>query len=279
MFRVVQAISDVHSRSQPKERDMTSQTEKAKQFAGRHTPGEPIVLLNIWDAGSARAVEAGGAQALATGSHSVAGALGYEDGEAAPLEDVVWMLARICAATELPVSHDTERGYGDTPEQVGESCARVIGAGAVGVNIEDSLADTSLRDVEAQSERLSAVKKAMEAVCAGAWLNARCDVFRAMADASLDDRMEELKRRAEAYAAAGADSLFVPFVRDVDEITKICAVSPLPVNVMRTLNGPPLADYAAAGVARVSHGPFPWSESMKNLTETSAGIYGGPTTS
>lgn len=106
---------------------MTSQTDKAKQFAERHKRGEPIVLLNIWDAGSARAVEAGGAEALATGSHSVAGALGYEDGEAAPLEDVVWMLARICAATELPVSHDTERGYGETPDQVGESCALGLG--------------------------------------------------------------------------------------------------------------------------------------------------------
>lgn len=254
---------------------MTSQTERARHFADLHKPGEPIILLNIWDAGTARAVEAGGAKALATGSHSVASALGYEDGEATPLQDVVWMLSRICAATELPVSHDTERGYGETPAEVGESCARIIGAGAIGVNIEDSLTDGTLRDMDAQADRFAAAKQAMTEACAGAWLNARCDVFRAMADASWEARMAELERRASAYAAAGADSLFVPFVRDLDEISKICAASPLPVNVMRALPGPPLPDYAAAGVARISHGPFPWMESMKSLTETAADIYGG----
>lgn len=254
---------------------MTSQTEKARQFAELHKPGDPIILLNIWDAGTAHAVQAGGAKALATGSHSVAGALGYEDGEAAPLEDVVWMLARICAATDLPVSHDTERGYGETPGDVGESCASVIGAGAIGVNIEDSLTDGALRATDVQADRLAAAKQAMEAACAGAWLNARCDVFRAMADAPFEARMAELDLRAKAYAAAGADSLFVPFVRDIDEISKICGASRLPVNVMRALPGPPVPDYAAAGVARISHGPFPWMESMKNLTETATDIYGG----
>lgn len=255
---------------------MTSQTEKAETFAELHKRREPLILLNIWDAGTARAVQAGGAKALATGSHSVAGALGYEDGEAAPLEDVLWMLERICAATDLPVSHDTERGYGETPGQVGESCARVIGAGAIGVNIEDSLSDGDLRAMEVQSERLSTAKHAMEAACAGAWLNARCDVFRAMANAPFEARLAELELRASAYASAGADSLFVPFVRDLDEIAKICAVSSLPVNVMRTLPGLPLPDYAAAGVSRISHGPFPWIEGMKNLTEMATGIYVEP---
>lgn len=255
---------------------MTSQTDKARQFADLHQPCEPIILLNIWDAGTARAVAASGAQALATGSHSVAEALGYDDGEAAPFEDVLWMLKRICAATDLPVSHDTERGYGETPGEVGESCSRVIEAGAIGVNIEDSLPDASLRDMETQSERLSAAKQAMEAACAGAWLNARCDVFRAMADASWEEKMAELERRAGAYAAAGADSLFVPFVRDLEEISKICVLSPLPVNVMRPLPGPPLQDYVEAGVARISHGPFPWMESMKRLTETATDIYSAP---
>jgi len=253
---------------------MPTQAEKAALFASLHVPGDPIVLFNIWDAGSAKVVEASGAKALATGSHPIADAIGHEDGEGAPLADMLWVLERITTATDLPVSHDTERGYGETPDAVAETCRRVIGAGAIGVNIEDSLDGGVLRDVDEQVARYAMAKVALEEACTGAWLNARTDVFAAMADAPLDDRMGELQTRAEAYEGAGADSLFVPFLRDLDIIAKVCAAMPLPVNVMRPVGGDPIADYAAAGVARISHGPTPRNAVMDALKTLAGDVYG-----
>ena len=252
---------------------MTSQADKAAAFAKLHRPGEPVVLFNIWDAGSARAVENAGAVTLATGSHSIAEALGHEDGEAAPFDDMVWMLERICASTDLPVSHDTERGYGATPDAVAQTCRRVVEAGAIGVNIEDSIDGGALRPLDQQVARLEAAKSGMTAHLPGAWLNARTDVFNAMKSASDDEKIGTTLERAAAYKAAGADSLFVPFLRDLGVISRICRDSPLPVNVMRVLDGPPIADYAAAGVARISHGPFPWRSAMALVESEARTIY------
>ena len=254
---------------------MPTQAEKAAQFAALHQKGNPIVLFNIWDAGSARAVEAAGAKALATGSHPIANALGLDDGEGAPLEDMLWVLAHICAATDLPVSHDTERGYGETPDEVAETCRRVIGAGAIGVNIEDTVLRGVLRDMDEQVARYSAARAGLDAACPGAWLNARCDVFLAMQDDPVEDQIAEIARRAVAYKAVGADSLFVPFQRDLDVLARVCAAVPLPVNLFRGLDSPPIAEFAAAGAARISHGHNPWVAAM-DLIEVKAGeLYAG----
>ncbi|MEO0465461.1 MAG: isocitrate lyase/phosphoenolpyruvate mutase family protein [Pseudomonadota bacterium] len=252
---------------------MPTQAEKAALFASLHVPRDPIVLFNIWDAGSANTVEAAGAKALATGSHPIADAIGHEDGEGAPLVDMLWVLERITASTDLPVSHDSERGYGETPDAVAETCRSVIRAGAIGVNIEDSLAGDILRNVDEQLARFAGAKQALNDACPGAWLNARCDVFNAMKDAPLDNRMAELKTRAEAYKAVGADSLFVPFLRDLDVIAQVCAAVPLPVNVMRAVGGPSIADYAETGVARISHGPTPRTAVMGTLKTLARDVY------
>ena len=107
-----------------------TQADKAKAFAELHIKGDPIILFNIWDAASAKRVGDAGAKALATGSHSVAEVLGYEDGEGAPFEDMLWMLERIVRSTDLPVSNDTERGYSSDPSGIAENCARVISPSA-----------------------------------------------------------------------------------------------------------------------------------------------------
>lgn len=252
---------------------MTDQTEKARAFAALHVKGDPLVLLNIWDAASARAVEAAGAPALATGSHALAEVLGHEDGERAPLADMVWMLERICKAIGLPVSHDTERGYGETPEAVAASCRAVIEAGAIGVNMEDSLDGPALRAMDEQAVRYRAAKDAMDAACPGAWLNARTDVFAVRSEASTADKIEEVAERGRAYGEAGADSLFVPFLRDVDVIAEVCRAVSLPVNVMRPLDGAPIAALAGAGAARISHGPMPWMAAMAALKSSAAELY------
>ena len=120
-----------------------------------HIPGEPFVLFNIWDVGSAKAVVASGAKAIATGSWSVADANGFADGERLPLALAIDNLRRMVAATDLPVTIDLESGYGDTPKVVGETVGLAIDAGAVGCNLEDSFpADGKLRETVDQVDRI-----------------------------------------------------------------------------------------------------------------------------
>src|SRR5690348_8878974 len=153
------------------------QRGKADQFRALHVPGRPVVLFNIWDAGSAKAVAAAGAGALATGSWSVAHAGGFADGEATPLALAIDNLRRIVTATELPVTVDLERGYGDTPAGVGETVGMAIDAGAVGCNLEDSLPDGTLRTTADQVARLKRVREVADDAGLRFFINARTDVF------------------------------------------------------------------------------------------------------
>src|SRR5262249_1203478 len=137
------------------EEKITSQARKAKEFRALHVSGKPLVLFNVWDAGSAKAVAASGAKAIATGSWSLANANGYGDGERIPLVLAIDNLRRIVAVTELPVTIDLESGYGDSSATVGETIALAIEAGAVGCNLEDSFpANGTLREVADQCARI-----------------------------------------------------------------------------------------------------------------------------
>src|SRR5262245_9619453 len=157
---------------------MSAQAAKAETFRSLHQPGRPLVLFNIWDAGTAKAVASTGARALATGSWSVAAANGFADGERLPLNLAIDNLARIVGATDLPVTVDLESGYGETSGQVAQSVARVIEAGAVGCNLEDSFPrDGSLRDVDEQADRIAHARRAAGAVGVAIFINARTDVF------------------------------------------------------------------------------------------------------
>jgi hypothetical protein len=157
---------------------MQKQLERANTFKALHVPGRPLILFNIWDAGSAKAVAAGGAKALATGSWSVAAANGFPDGEQIPLDLCIANLRRIVDAVDLPVSLDLESGYGADPAAVGETFARAVQAGAIGCNIEDSFPDSgSLRETADQVARLRAARAAADGLGVPAFLNARTDVF------------------------------------------------------------------------------------------------------
>jgi len=175
---------------------MSTQKEKAERFRALHVRGTPVVLLNVWDAGSAKAIAAGGAAALATGSWSVAAANGYDDGEKLPFELALENLKRIVAAVDLPVSIDIESGYGDSADAVAASVRRTIDAGAIGCNLEDSLvADGRLRDVESQVQRLRAARAAADATGVPYFINARCDVF-FQANAAHDAAAVEAARKS-----------------------------------------------------------------------------------
>jgi methylisocitrate lyase len=238
-------------------------------FHSLHVRGQPLMLFNAWDAGSARAVADAGAKAIATGSWSVAAANGFADGEHLPLALAMENLRRIVKAVALPVTIDLESGYGETPAAVAATIAAALAAGAVGCNLEDSVpADGSLRAVAAQVARLAAARRAADDAGIAFFINARTDVFFqapaathdvAMVDATLD--------RARAYAEAGASGLFVPGVVAEDLIARIAEASPLPVNIMAMPGVPDRKRLAELGVARISHGPGPYRGAMRWLTE------------
>lgn len=235
----------------------------AQAFGALHVPGNPLILYNIWDAGSAKAVADAGAKAIATGSWGVACAHGYKDGETLPLDEVFRNLAQIRQVTDLPVTLDFEAGYGATAAEVGAQVARVAAAGAVGINIEDK--DPKTRVLFGDDAAAARVRAAADS---GLWINARADLFiltpREEHSAATVDAVIE---RGKRFADVGAGSLFVPFVFDDALIGRLCEKSPLPVNIIAGSGAPPIARLAELGVARVSHGHGPWATAMQRFAE------------
>ncbi len=235
--------------------------DKVKAFGDLHVPGDPLILYNIWDAGSAKAVSEAGAKAIATGSWGVACSLGFKDGETLPLDAALENLERILSVTDLPITIDMEAGYGADPAAVRASVARAADAGAVGINIEDKdPATRKLFDTADAAERIGA------AAASGLWINARADLFiltpKEQHDEALVDAVVE---RAKAYADTGANSLFVPFIYDAGLIGQLCEKSPLPVNILVGDGVPDIKTLADLGVARISHGHGPWAKAMDDL--------------
>ena len=242
-----------------------SQVDKANRFRALHTPGRPLALYNVWDAGGARTIAAAGAQAIATGSWSVAAAHGYDDGEAMPLDFVLQIVARIAQATDLPLTVDFEGGYAVAPDEIAANVARVIAAGAVGINFEDQVVrGDGLHPVAAQVARIAAIRQAAENAGVPLFLNARTDVFLKAATGH-DRLLEEALARLDAYAAAGADGVFAPGLTDDVLIAELCRRSSRPVNVM--MRGPltSVGHVAGLGVARASFGPAPYRWAQEDL--------------
>lgn len=252
---------------------MTTNLHKAETFHSLHVRGRPFVLLNAWDAGSAAAVAKGGAPAIATGSWSVAAANGYPDGEQLPLDLAIDNLRRIVAAVTVPVSVDLERGYGADAGGDASTIVRAIDAGAIGCNIEDTIADGSLRDIADQVARVRAARKAADAHGKRFFINLRTDVFFQKGVPHDNAAVEHALERARAYADAGADGLFVPGLADAALIERLAKASPLPLNIMVGSATPPLDVLARCGVARVSHGPGPYAQAMQALQAQAHAIY------
>ena len=244
-------------------------TDKINNFAALHIPGDPLILFNIWDAGSAAAVAKAGAKAIATGSWGVAGARGYKDGETFPLDMVITNLQEILGLTDLPVTIDMEAGYGATAADVGRSVQRAADAGAAGINLEDK--DPVTRALFSAQE---AAAKVAAAAATGIFVNARADLFIltpvAEHDAALVDAVVE---RAKAYADAGARCLFAPFLVDEALIARLCKASPLPVNILIRPGGPDHKTLAELGVARISHGHGPWAAAMEWVEEQAGAVF------
>lgn len=235
-------------------------SDAVRAFAALHRPGQPLVLHNAWDAGSARTVAESGALAVGTSSLAVAGAQGFADGEAMPLDLALGIAARIVAAVEVPVTVDFEGGYAVEPEEVARNVARLAEAGAAGLNLEDRVVGgEGLHPAALQAERIAAAKGA------GLFVNARTDLFLQAPVEEHAGLLDAAAERAAAYAAAGADGFFVPGLMDLGLIAEMVRRTALPLNVMAMGEASSVADLAGAGVARVSRGPGPWLGAMQAL--------------
>jgi 2-methylisocitrate lyase-like PEP mutase family enzyme len=224
----------------------STQPEKAARFRALHA-GDPFVIPNPWDAGSARVLEGLGFEALATTSSGFAFNLGRLDGEVT-LDEVIAHVATLSAASELPVSVDLENGYGPEPEAAAHAIERVAEAGAVGGSIEDWDRAGRLYEAAHAVERVAAAVEAARAFPFPFTLTARAEnLLRGNPD--LDDTIARL----QAYEAVGADVLYAPGLATVEQIEAVCSALAKPVNVLArpTLT---FAEIAGAGAQRVSVG-------------------------
>ena len=230
------------------------QHAKTEAFRSLHAEGI-FVVPNAWDAGSAAMIAAAGARAIATTSAGVSWSLGKPDGEHLTRDEMIGVIARIAAIVDLPVSGDVEGGYGNDAEAVAATVSAVVGAGAVGINLEDSRSsDGKLHDTGTQAARITAGRAAAaEAGLPGLVINARTDVF-LFGIGEPAGRLDDVLERAAAYARAGADSLFVPGLLDLDTLSVLTSKVSLPVNVMAGPGAPDVNALRAAGVRRVTVG-------------------------
>jgi 2-methylisocitrate lyase-like PEP mutase family enzyme len=237
---------------------------KYEAFAALHVPGDPVILYNIWDVGSALAVAAAGAKALATGSHPVAAANGWPAGQNVPMDFAFANAKRIVDAVELPLSVDFEGAYSADPEEGGENVARLKATGAVGCNFEDQvIGGEGLHPLDLQVKRVAAIRRA---VGEEFFINARTDLF--LKTQTYDDALiDQVVERGKAFAGAGASGFFVPRLADPKQIERVVREVPLPLNVIAFPGAPDKKLWAEAGVARISHGPFPHRALMAKLTE------------
>jgi len=242
-------------------------SSKYETFAALHVPGDPVVLYNIWDAGSALAVVAAGAKALATGSHPVADANGWPDGEQVPIDFVFANATRIVDAVEVPLTVDFESAYSTDPEEGGANVARLKATGAVGCNFEDQvIGGEGVHPLDRQVKRIAAIRRA---VGSDFYINARTDLF--LKTQTYDDALiDQVVERGRAFADAGASGFFVPRLADPAQIERVVREVPLPLNVIAFPGAPDKKVWASAGVARISHGPFPHRALMAELTEMAA---------
>ncbi len=225
---------------------MASQEEKARRFRALHN-GEPFVIPNPWDAGSARVLAALGFKALASTSSGFAFTLGRLDGNVT-LDEVVDHAASLDRATELPVSVDLENGYGPDPEQAALAVSRVAEAGAVGASIEDYDPAGYLYELRHAVERVAAAAAAARNMGFPFTLTARAENH-IRGNPDLDDTIARL----QAFDEAGADVLYAPGLRTVDEVRTVCSAVSKPVNVLAQ-PGLSMHEIIAAGGQRVSVG-------------------------
>jgi 2-methylisocitrate lyase-like PEP mutase family enzyme len=236
----------------------TSHAELAWQFLALHGGRKTLVLPNAWDVASARIFEEAGFSAIATSSAGVAFALGYPDGQKISRSEMLAVVHRIAKAVHVPVTADVEAGYGGEPEAVAETAREVIAAGAVGMNLEDTVDGKPdlLADLVLQKEKIRAVVEASTHAGVPIVLNARTDIF-LTGIGPAETRLARTIERLNAYRDAGAQCMFAPGVKDKQTIAQLAKGVRGPLNILATAGTPPVPELEKLGVARVSMGSGP----------------------
>lgn len=227
----------------------------------------PLVLANAWDVPSAKAAEAAGYSAIGTSSAAIAHMLGYDDGEQMPFEDLLFIIRRIRAASVLPLSVDIEAGYAASAAAVIANVAQLTALGVAGINIEDSrviAGQRALLPVAHLAGLLCELRRAFPSL----FLNARTDTFLL----GHEHALHETIARGHAYAAAGADGLFVPCLTAPGDIHEVAITIDCAVNVMCMPALPDFATLMQLGVRRISMGNFVHGSMQRQLQETLAAI-------
>jgi 2-methylisocitrate lyase-like PEP mutase family enzyme len=252
--------------------DPTLLRARAEELQRLHTDPAILVLVNVWDAASARTVASlPGCRAIATASWAIAAARGLADGEAIGREGMLEAVRCVAGSVSLPVTADLEGGYGQTPADVGETIARAIAAGAVGCNLEDGVRDGELlRDAQDAAARVAAARARADAEGVPVVINARTDVYLRGADDP-----EAAILRGQAYARAGADCIFVPGVRDRATIRALVEGIDAPVSILAAPGAPSVSELQELGVARVSFGPGPMGVALAALARTASDLLEG----
>lgn len=248
---------------------MTENATRATELLALHQAAELLTVVNVWDVITAKVVTGvEGTRALATASHSIAASRGYEDGEHIPVDEMIAEVARIAAATHLPVSADLEGGYGNAPETI----RRAIGVGIVGANLEDQM-----KPLTEAAGQVEAVMKAAQAEGLEDFvLNARTDAFVKAGDRDRSDVLADAVERGKAFIEAGAPVVFVPGALDEDQITElVAAFGPQRLSTIGAPGSPSLARQAELGVARVSFGPMSQRVALTALAKLVEAVHHG----
>ncbi|MFT5708284.1 MAG: 2-methylisocitrate lyase-like PEP mutase family enzyme [Oceanospirillaceae bacterium] len=241
-----------------------------KIFRELHNPGQPFILFNAWDIGSARMYAALGAKAIGTSSAAFASTLGEADMGIISRDKMLAHAQDIVSATKLPVSGDFENGFGDDPDTVSETVKLAVEIGLAGISIEDTqLPSMDTYDFELAVERIKAAASTARTLSADFMLVARAD---GLMNNSYD--LTEAINRIKAYEKAGADCVYIPVLPDLESVKRVCESVSIPVNVlaagvMTKLNA---KQFGAAGVARISLGSANYREIQKSMYDTAIKI-------
>ena len=250
--------------------------QKFAQFRDLHQVGKPVILYNIWDAGSAKTLVDAGAPVVATGSKPLAVSQGYPDGEVIPIDRLLETASQIVNAVEVPVSIDFEGGYAGLDHALlATNISRLLDAGVVGINFEDQqIGKGGLYDVATQAERIQLIRATAEQQGKPLFINARTDLFLQEKDSAKHEALlAEAIARATAYAEAGANGFFAPGLVEPELIRSLCSSSSLPVNIVKLPAAPSNEVLAACGVARISYGPFAYMALMETFAERAAQLF------
>ena len=242
-----------------------TQASRARRLLDLHQGPQLLVLPNVWDVASAKLVERAGFPVIATGSAGVAFTLGYPDGQRIPLMEMLTMVKRIAARVAIPVTADLESGYGD----IEATAYGLLEAGAVGLNLED-FAHGELLSLSSHLENLRTLRRIGDSAGIPIVINARTDIYLERIGPE-ETRFERSVERLRAFADAGADSLFVPGVRDEPTIARLVAALPLPLNILAGPGIPTVSRLQQLGVRRLSVGSAlarsAWGHAVRAVTE------------